>query len=404
MTSVTPRAVRFDLRTIPGIQPPIMFEPLPQRSPGGLPLVRLPSGHAAVHLTRYDDVYRVLTDLSFARARTNVDDGASFLPTTMPTEMLLNLDHPDHGRLKGFVASAYSAATMQRRLPSVRHALDGAVAALIEQRRQGTADLMSTLLDPLTIGINIDYLGIPTGDIAYFRGLSRQMQLAHDTDVPQLIADFWTLYHYLEDLVARRRDLEPGLILDLLAQRETVSPPVTDAEFVAIFLGSLVGGDQNVLSVIAKIAYVALARPELWDHLVDAPDEIPAVVEELLRLLPLGRISTFPRIATKEIAVSGGVIRPEDVIYADAHEANRDPDVYPEPWVVDTARKGKRHLQFGYGMHHCMGAALARTEIVEVLRRLVAEFPGLRLEHDPATVGWDTGVLVHRPASLPVTW
>ncbi|WP_067672444.1 cytochrome P450 [Nocardia miyunensis] len=404
MTSVTPPAVRFDLRTVPGIRPPDMIEPLGQLSRGGLPQVRLPSGHAAVHLTRYADVYQVLTDLGFARARTNTEDGASFLPTTMPTEMLLNLDHPDHGRLKGFVASAYSAAAMQRRAPSVRRALDTVIAALVEQRRSGTADLMSTVLDPLTIEVNIDYLGIPASDVAYFRGLSRQMQLAHDTDVPQLVADFWTLYHYLEDLVARRRELAPGLILDLLAQRDAVSPPVTDAEYTAIFLGSLVGGDQNVLSVIAKIAYVALARPELWDHLADQPDEIPAVVEELLRLLPLGRISTFPRIATAEVVVSGGSLLPGDVVYADAHSANRDPEVYPDPWVVDTARKGKRHLQFGYGMHHCMGAALARMEIVQTLRGLVAEFPGLRLSVDPAEITWDTGVLVHRPLSLPVAW
>ncbi len=67
-------------------------------------------------------------------------------------------------------------------------------------------------------------------------------------------------------------------------------------------------------------------------------------------------------------------------------------------------RSGRRHLQFGYGMHHCMGAALAPMEIVEVLRRLTSEFPGLRLAVDPAEVEFETGVLVHRPVSLPVTW
>ncbi|MGW5452099.1 cytochrome P450 [Nocardia sp. NPDC003979] len=397
-------AVRVDLDGIANISPPTMIEPVAERSRGGLPQVVLPSGHTAVHVTSYRDVHAVLTDLSFARAETNVEDGPTFLPTIMPTEMLLNLDHPGHGRLKGFVASAYSAATIARRAPAVQRVLDGTVAELRAQNTGGTADLVQTLLDPVTIGVNVDYLGIPTTDIAYFRHLSRQMQLAHDTDVPALLADFWTLYHYIEDLVARRRDLEPGLILDLLDARDSVSPPVTDAEYAAILLGSIVGGDQNILSVITKIAYVALARPELWDHLVRNPDTIPTAIEEFLRLLPLGRISTFPRVATREITLSQGVLHPGDIVYADAHSANRDPEVYPDPSVLDLGRDGKRHLQFGYGMHHCMGAALARMEIVEVIRRLVTEFPTLRLAVPEHEIVWETGVLVHRPVSLPVSW
>ncbi|MEU6827829.1 cytochrome P450 [Nocardia beijingensis] len=397
-------AVRVDLDGIANIAPPLMIEPLPQRSAGGLPQVKLPSGHTAVHVTAYRDVHAVLTDLSFARAETNVEDGPSFLPTIMPTEMLLNLDHPEHGRLKGFVASAYSAATMARRVPAVHRVLDDALAELRAQHARGSADLVRALLDPVTIGVNVDYLGIPTADLAHFRHLSREMQLGDGSDVDKLLADFWTLYHYIEDLVARRRELRPGLILDLLAARDSVSPPVTDGEYAAILLGSLVGGDQNILSVITKIAYVALARPELWQYLVDNPDAVPAAVEEFLRLLPLGRISTFPRVTTRELTLSEGTLYPGDIVYADAHSANRDPEVYPDPAVIDPARNGKRHLQFGYGMHHCMGAAMARMEITEVLRRLVTELPTLRLAVPEDRIPWETGILVHRPTSLPVTW
>ncbi|WP_446225347.1 cytochrome P450 [Nocardia sp. IBHARD005] len=397
-------AVRVDLADLADIRPPTMIEPLPELSRGGLPQVRLPSGHTAVHVRSYRDVHAVLTDLSFARAQTNTEDGPSFLPTIMPAEMLLNLDHPGHGRLKGFVASAYSAATVARRAPAVQRVLDDALADLRAQRATGTADLVGALLDPVTIGVNVDYLGIPRTDIAHFRRLSREMQLAHDTDVPKLLADFWSLYHYIEDLVARRRELEPGLIIDLLDARDSVSPPVTDAEYAAILLGSIVGGDQNVLSVITKIAYVALARPQLWQYLVRHPDAIPTAIEELLRLLPLGRISTFPRVTTRELALSAGVLYPGDVVYADAHSANRDPEVYPDPLALDLGREGKRHLQFGYGMHHCMGAALARMEITEVIRRLVTEFPTLELAVPEHEIPWETGILVHRPTSLPVRW
>lgn len=395
-------AVRIDLDELGEIATRPMIEPVSELSAGGLRQGRLPSGHNAIHLTSYADVHRVLTDLTFARAETNVDDGPSFLPTIMPTEMLLNLDHPDHGRLKGFVGSAYGAATMTRRIPAVQRVLDDAVADI---RAAGTGvDLRAALLDPVTINVNVDYLGIPTSDIEGFRHLSREMQLADDSDVPHLLDSFYELYGYIGDLVGARRELRPGLIRDLVAARESVSPPVTDDEYSAILLGSLVGGDQNVLSVITKIVYVSLARPQLWDYLVEQPDAIPGVVEELLRLLPLGRISTFPRLATVEVPVEHGVIHPGEVVYADTHSANRDPLVYPEPSIVDTARNGKRHLQFGYGMHHCMGAALARMEINEAIGRLVAEFPTLRLAVDPSDIDWETGVLVHRPVTLPVTW
>lgn len=261
---------------------------------------------------------------------------------------------------------------------------------------------MTAVLDPLTITVNADYLGIPRADIPAFRHLSRQMQLAHDTDVPQLLEDFWELYHYIEDLVAGRRHLEGGLIKDLLTARDTVTPPVTDAEYAATLLGSLVGGDQNVLSVLSKIAYTSLSEHRLWDLMAQQPAAIPDVVEELLRLLPLGRISTFPRIASRDLTVSGGTLRQGEVVYADAHEANRDPDVFPDPWIIDTARSGKRHLQFGYGMHHCMGSALARMEIIEAMTVLTSRLPHLRLTAAPETIEWDTGVLVHRPLHLPV--
>ncbi|MET9597741.1 cytochrome P450 [Streptomyces sp. NPDC006459] len=93
------------------------------------------------------------------------------------------------------------------------------------------------------------------------------------------------------------------------------------------------------------------------------------------------------------------------MVYPDAFAANRDPEAFPEPLTVDPDRSSaKRHLQFGYGMHHCMGAALARMEIVTVLTRLAQEFPDLALAVDPAEVPWDNGTVLRRPTSLPVRW
>ncbi|WP_129288289.1 cytochrome P450 [Streptomyces sp. GZWMJZ-114] len=387
---------------IPNLDPVPTFVPLAARSGGGLPLIELPSGHTAVHLTRYADVHRVLTDPSFGRTATNVEDGPSFLPTIMPKELLLNLDMPDHSRMRGFVNADYSVAGVERLRPLVRELVAAKAARLRGAERP---DLYATVLDTLPAEVNGRFLGIPDADIAYYRPLGHTVQVASHEDVPGLVADFTELYTYLTGLVTGARPrIEGGVIDRFLAARDTVEPPLDDAELVGILLGSVLGADQNILSVASKIAYVLLCRPVLWRRLAAEPGIAPRLVDELIRLIPLGNISAFPRIAGRRIELADGVVEEGDVVYPDAFAANRDPEVFPEPLLIDPDRTGKRHLQFGYGMHHCMGAALARMEIAELLTTLAAEFPTLTLDTDPAGLTWDSGVILRRPVTLPVRW
>ncbi|MER5946861.1 cytochrome P450 [Streptomyces sp. NPDC001904] len=388
--------------TIPGLDPAPSYQPTAERSPGGLPQVLLPSGHAAVHLTTYADVHRVLADSSFARTETNVEDGPSFLPTIMPPELLLNLDVPDHARMRGVVTSDYSAAGVEQLRPTVEKVLAERTSAL---RAQEHPDLFATVLDQLPVTVNCHFLGLPVADIAAFRPYARTVQMAPDTDVPHLLDHFWKVYGYVTDLVTGERPVEPGGLIDRFKRgRDAVEPPLSDKELVGLLLGSLLGGDQNILSVLGKAVYALLAVPSLWERLVAEPAMAPRLTDELIRLMPLGTISTFPRVATRTVAVGEGEIRAGDVVYADAFAANRDPLAFPDPLLIDPDRQGRRHLQFGYGMHHCMGAALARMEITAVLTHLATEFPRLRLTADPATLPWDQGVLLRRPTALPVAW
>ncbi|WP_228977036.1 cytochrome P450 [Streptomyces sp. DH12] len=390
------------LAEIPHLDPPPAYTPLSGRSAGGLPQIALPSGHTAVHLTRYADVHKVLTDPTFARTETNVDDGPSFLPTTMPPELLLNLDAPDHARMRGFVTADYSAAGVERLRPTVDAVIGERFAAL---RAEDRPDLFRTVLDLYPVMVNCHFLGIPVEDIAYFRQYSRTVQMAPREDIPHLLDHFWKVYGYVTDLVTGERPVRPdGLIARFVAARDSADPGLTDKELVGLLLGSVLGGDQNILSVLTKAVYTLLCAPPLWRRLVDDPSIAPRLVEELARVLPLGTISTFPRVATRDLETTGGTIHRGDVVYADAFAANRDPEVFPDPEVIDPDRNGRRHLQFGYGMHHCMGAALTRLEATALLTRLAEEFPTLALDADPRTLAWDHGTLLRRPTSLPVRW
>lgn len=384
---------------IPQLDAPPAYQPASPAN--GLPRILLPSGHLAFHLTRYEHVQALLLDNRAIRAPCNEEDGASFLPTITPPELLLNNDIPDHGRLRKVVARDFSPSGVALLRDKVEHATHERLDVL--QHQAPGADLFAHVLDHIPATVDCQLLGIPLSDREYYRPLSHTVQVASDADVPELLNQFWGVYNYLTDLVTGARPTDPdGLIQRFVATRADSEPPLNDKELVGILLGVLIGGDQNILTVLTKSVYTLLAAPELWQQLVDDPALIPEAVEELLRLIPLGTISTFPRLASVDLEGPWGLIPAGSIIYADAFAANRDPAAFPEPLAIRLDRKGARHLQFGYGMHNCMGAALARLEITTVLQILVQRFPNLRLAVPADQVPWVDGIILRRPARLPV--
>jgi cytochrome P450 len=373
----------------------------PASPANGLPRIVLPSGHLAYHLTRYADVQALLLDNRALRAPCNEEGGASFLPTITPPELLLNNDIPDHGRLRKVIARDFSpsgVALLREKIELVTHQrLD------VLQRQAPGADLFAQVLDHIPATVDCQLLGIPLSDRDYYRPLSHTVQVAADADVPELLRQFWGVYHYLTDLVTGARPSDPeGLIQRFVATRGDSQPPLSDKELVGILLGVLIGGDQNILTVLTKAVYTLLAAPQLWQQLVEEPALIPDAVEELLRLIPLGTISTFPRLASVDLEGPWGLIPAGSIIYADAFAANRDPLAFPEPGLIRLERQDARHLQFGYGMHNCMGAALARLELTTVLEILLQRVPHLRLAVPAAQVPWVDGIILRRPSRLPV--
>jgi cytochrome P450 len=384
---------------IPQLDAPPAYQPASPAN--GLPRILLPSGHLAFHLTRYEHVQALLLDNRAIRAPCNEEDGASFLPTITPPELLLNNDIPDHGRLRKVVARDFSPSGVALLRDKVEQATHERLDVL--QRQAPGADLFAQVLDHIPATVDCQLLGIPLSDREYYRPLSHTVQVASDADVPELLNQFWGVYNYLTDLVTGvRPTYADGLIQRFVATRADSEPPLNDKELVGILLGVLIGGDQNILTVLTKSVYTLLAAPELWQQLVDDPTLIPEAVEELLRLIPLGTISTFPRLASVDLEGPWGLIPEGSIIYADAFAANRDPAAFPEPLAIRLDRKGARHLQFGYGMHNCMGAALARLEITTVLQILVQRFPSLRLAVPADQVPWVDGIILRRPARLPV--
>ena len=397
--AATGMQVRVD--DIPNLDAAPAYETL--RTEGSLRIIRLPSGHEAAHLVSYDDVLAVLNDTSFARAVCNKEDGPSFIPTTTPEDFLLNLDGGAHARSRRVINRTFGA----RLVAELEPLIESAVANAIDRMLAGHdgPDLYTSLLERIPFTAVASLLGVSEDEREAIRVQSHYVQIASPDDVPELLRQFDAIYSTVGTVVTRARGGDGTKFLaEFLQETDHAEPPLKDREITALLLAVMIGGDQNILSVMTKIVYVLLSAPSLYAQLVADETAIPSAIEELIRLIPLGTISIFPRVATRDFMSSHGVLPEGTVIYADAFRANRDPAAYGDPCAIKFERKGPRQLQFGYGMHNCMGAALARMEIGAVLRGLVRRMPRLRLNADPASLPWAVGTVLRRPEALPVAW
>jgi cytochrome P450 len=365
------------------------------------PRIRLPSGHLVAHLTRYNDVKKALADQAVSRTACNVDGGPSFLPGPTQKELLLNLDMPHHARSRNLVSKDFSPRGVEALRVGVSATTYRAIDEIIAGKRE--PDLFHSLLQDVTSSTVCQILGIPLDDREMFRQWSQLIQIAPRDNLAGIEVAVKASFDYLMDFVRGRRQATPdGFINAYLKQRPGSETALNDEELVGVLLGILLGGEHNSLSVMTKCVYTMLCAPSLWIRMMEERDQIPLMIEELIRMIPIGRLSTFPRIATRDLETSVGLIPAGTALYANAFLANRDPEVFADPMTINFDRKDKPHLQFGFGIHSCMGPALARMEIAIVLRALVEKLPSMTLAVEPRAIPWINGTVLRRPDQLPI--
>jgi len=391
--------LRVTVSDIPNLDPPAYYSRL--GACGGYPTIRLPSGHEAVHLTSYQDVQKAMTNPAFSRALANLVGGPSFYPIVLPSTLLLTLDPPHHGQVKKLVSARFGANVIENLRPSVVKTVD---RLLTELAASGPgADLVSSLTQPLASAVICEILGVPLEDSALFERRAVEIQTMGWGGASRPAESVDAMVAYLLELVVGGRPSEDGGLVRHVLAAKAAGAEITDEEIVGLLLLIVVAGDQSVVSILTKGLYILLCAPRLWRRLIEAPNHIPGVVEEFLRLMPLGYIPALPRVATKDVPLSRGVIPAGQPIFPDGFLANRDPSTFAHPKVIDS-RRTVRHLGLGYGIHHCLGGAVARMEMAEALRGLVDRFPGLHAAFQPNELEWRQGWLVRRPRRLPAAW
>lgn len=364
--------------------------------------VRLPYGGEAWLVTAYEDVRTVLSDPRFSRAAAVGKDVPRTRKTVTAHTSILDMDPPDHTRLRRLLVKAFSVRQVTRLLPLVQQAVDDLLDRMADAGPP--ADLMDALAWPLPVLRTCALLGVPAGDRERFRALTDVSLAVTEHDDGEIQAAKSALRDYFADLIAERRRRPTDDLLSALITARDADDRLTEDELVSINVTLLEAAYETTASQIGNFVYTLFAWPDQLARLRADPGLTRSAVDELMRFTPLVAYTPqFPRIATEDVELGGGTVRAGETVYFEAAAANRDGTVYDRPDELDIGRIAEPHTGFGHGPHYCVGAQMAKQELQITLATLLRRFPDLALV-DIDAVPWRHGRIVRSPLRLPVTW
>ena len=312
----------------------------------------------------------------------------------------LQLDPPDHSRLRGLVSKAFTARRVQRLRPRVAELVAGLVADGVAR---GSMDVIGDLAYPLPVTVISELLGVPPEDHERFRGWSDALARGLDPDFllpPEFLARQRAAREefraYFAELAARRRTEPAEDLLSDLVRIQAETAAFSDAELLATCALLLVAGHETTVNLIGNGTLALLRHPDQLAWLREDPDRVGTAVEELLRYDP--PVQLTGRMALADTEVCGQPVRAGEPVLLLLAAANRDPAVFPDPDRLDLARGTARHLAFGLGIHFCLGAPLARMEGEAALRELIRH----PLEPTGGAPAYKENLVLRGLARLPV--
>ncbi|MET7683081.1 cytochrome P450 [Streptomyces sp. NPDC005423] len=363
--------------------------------------IKLPNGEGWAWLvTRLDDVRTVTNDPRFSREAVMDHPVTRLAPHFIPARGAVGfLDPPDHTRLRRSVAAAFTARGVERVRERSRLLLDELIDELLQDGPP--ADLTATVLSPFPIAVICELMGVPAADR---HGMHTWTQLilssSHGAQVSERAKEEMGAYFgELIDLREGSADEDVASLLGAAVGRKEIT--LEEAVGLAVLLQ--IGGEA-VTNNSGQLFYLLLTRPELAQRLRAEPEIRPQAIDELLRYIPHRNAVGLSRIVMEEVEISGVRMRAGDPVYVSYLAANRDPDVFPDPDLIDFSRTPNPHVSFGFGPHFCPGNMLARLESGLLVDALLDRLPGLRLAVPASQVPFRKGALIRGPEALPVTW
>jgi cytochrome P450 len=363
--------------------------------------VTLPSGDLGYIVSRYDDVKLVLADPRFSRAAMLAEGAPKLTAAPMPPNSLFSTDPPEHTRLRKLITGAFTARRMRELEPRIQELTDALLDEM--ERTGGPLDLNPALAFPLPVQVICELLGVPFEDREKFRNWSNAIVSLTNLTAEEMMQQRLEMAGYIYELIGRRKEAPGDDLLSALIVAHQEEGKLDEGELIVMAMTLLVAGHETTVSMIGACVLTLLRHPELLAEIVERPERAGEVVEELLRINPIGDGGPL-RITTEAVEVAGTVIPAGSAVLAAVCSANRDEQVFERPAEFVADRETNPHLAFGHGIHHCVGAALARAELRITLVSLFRRFPTLKLDADVSSLRMKSGMLVHGLETLPVTW
>ncbi|MGW5942522.1 cytochrome P450 [Streptomyces celluloflavus] len=368
------------------------------RNRPGLLKVRMTYGEPAWLVTRYAEARFVLGDQRFSRAESARRDEPRQSEGSRDGG-ILSMDPPDHTRLRSLVAKAFTVRQVENLRPRVKELTHELLDEL--EAAGPPADLVDRYALPIPVAVICQLLGVPTEDRPRFRVWSDAALSTSSLTAEEFEANREELRAYMGQLVEEHRRAPQDDLMTGLIDARDVDDRLSELELIDLCIAVLVAGHETTATQIPNFVLALMDNPGQLAVLRAKPELIGTAVEELLRFVPLGSGAGQARYAMEDIEVGGTLIRAGSPVLVAVGAANRDALRFDSPGTLDITRTGNQHLGFGHGVHHCLGAPLARLELQEALSALINRFPKLHLAGD---VEWKTEMLVRGPRVMPVGW
>ncbi|MET9481258.1 cytochrome P450 [Streptomyces sp. NPDC006638] len=360
-----------------------------------------PDGMPAWIVTRYDDVRQALTDprLSLDKRHALPGNYRGFsLPPALDAN-LLNMDPPDHTRIRRFVVQAFTARRTERLREPIRRTAGELLDAMAPA---GRADLVASYAAPLPIAVICELLGVPAEDRRDFREWTDALITPDPARPDGMKNAVRAMLGFFTGLIGRKRaEPDDDLLSALIAARDESDDRLSEDELVSLAFLILFAGYENVIQLIGTATLALLRDPDRLAALRAEPAAMPAAVEEFLRY-DGPALTALRRFPVEDMTIGGVTVPAGETVLLSLASANRDPRRFPDPDRLDLDRDTAGQLALGHGIHYCLGAPLARLETEIALTALLERFPRLALDVPDDTLRWRPSTRARGLRELPV--
>jgi cytochrome P450 len=331
-------------------------------------------------ITKYADVQHIATQPQRFSSAHGISLRRAGAPLPPPSEILVLLDPPRHGPMRRLASPTFGPRGLRSRRPDIERM---AVEILDEALAPGAPvelDFVERIAAPFPLAVIAWTLGVPRADVSLLFRWTNEIIGKEDPEYRRpgerpgqtIKRARGELHAYFDHVVEERRRRPQDDLISLLIAARIDDTPLNPEQLISYCELLVEAGNETTRNAISGGLLAFAERSDEWEKLRTNPGLLPDAVEEILRWV--SPISHFTRVATEEVEVRGTTIRTGDQVALYFASANRDEEVFDDPFAFRIDRSPNPHLAFGFGEHFCMGAQLARVELETVFRHLLARF------------------------------